>query len=146
MLTKEAILGARHLPVEEVHVPEMAAADGDDLVYVRGMTGAERDLWEMSLSVQRGGEMVPDTANATAKALVKCIVDADGNRLFDDRDANELGSQPAVALTRMWKVARRLSGLAPEDVEQKARDFPAADGSGSSTGSPNGSAAPSLIS
>jgi hypothetical protein len=51
MLTKEAILAATHLPLEEVHVPEWADADGDDVVYIRGMTGAERDLWEISLEV-----------------------------------------------------------------------------------------------
>src|SRR5215472_4426467 len=114
MLTKDSILAAAHLPVEEVHVPEWADANGDDLVYVRGMTGAERDLWEMSLQVERGGQMVPDTANATAKALVRCISDAGGNRLFDDRDANELGAQPSAALMRCWREARRLSGIGAE--------------------------------
>jgi len=141
MLSKDAILGARHLPVEKVHVPEWADADGDDLVYVRGMTGADRDLWEMSLTVERAGEIVPDQANATAKALVRCIVDADGNRLFTDRDANDLGSQPAAALTRVWRVARRLSGLGPDAEAEKLRDFPGPDGNDSSTVSPNGSAA-----
>jgi len=146
MLSKDAIFAARHLPAEEVHVPEWADENGDDVVYVRGMTGAERDLFEMSLTVERNGEQVQDAANATAKALVKCIVDADGNRIFDDRDANELGSQPAAALMRAWRVARRLSGLGPEDVAEKARDFPAATGSGSNTPSPNGSVSPSPVS
>lgn len=139
MLSKAAILGARHLPVEEVHVPELADADGDDLVYVRGMTGAERDMWEMSLTVERGGQVVPDSANATAKALVRCIVDAEGNRLFEDGDANELGAQPAVALMRMWRVARRLSGLGPDAEKAAEANFGEAPGSDSSTGSPNGS-------
>ena len=142
MLTKDAILTAKHLPAEEVHVPEWADENGDDVVYVRGMTGAERDQWESSLTVERGGEQVTDAANATAKALVKCIVDADGNRVFGDRDANELGTQPAVALMRAWRVARRLSGLGPEDVAEKARDFPGTPGSGSSSTSPNGSVSP----
>jgi len=139
MLTKAAILGAQHLPAEEVHVPEWAGPDGDDVVYVRGMTGAERDLWEMSQYVIRDGEQVPDQANATAKALVKCIVDAEGNRLFGDRDANELGAQPAVALTRVWRVARRLSGLGPEEVKAAAENFGEAPGRGSSSTSLNGS-------
>src|SRR5215468_8465071 len=142
MLSKDVIFAARHLPVEQVHVPEWADEDGDDVVYIRGMTGADRDLWEMSLTVERNGEQVPDTANATAKALVKCIVDADGNRIFDDRDANELGSQPAAALMRAWRVARRLSGLGPENIAEKARDFPGPPGSDSSSISPNGSVAP----
>src|SRR5262249_26575385 len=144
MLSKDAIFAARHLPAEEVHVPEWADENGDDVVFVRGMTGAERDLWEMSQYVERDGQMVSDQANATAKALVKCIVDAEGNRVFDDRDANELGSQTAAALMRAWRVARRLSGMGPEAEAEKARDFPAATGSDSSSTSPNGLASPSL--
>lgn len=143
MLTKAAILAAAHLPVEQVHVPEWKDGDGDDLVYVRGMTGAERDMWEMSLTVERDGQMVPDQANATAKALVRCIVDAEGNRLFEDRDANELGTQPAAALMRVWRVARRLSGIGADAEAEKLRDFPEANGPGSSTPSPNGLAAQS---
>lgn len=146
MLTKAAILASTHLPAEEVHVPEWADADGDDLVYVRGMTGAERDEFEASLWVDRDGQNTYDPRNSTAKALVRCIVDADGNRIFSDRDANELGAQPSSALTRCWRVARRLSGLGPEEVAEKARDFPEASGSDSNTPSLNGSVSPSLVS
>lgn len=115
-------------------------------MFVRGMTGAERDLWESSLYVERGGEQVPDSANGTAKALVKCIVDADGNRVFDDRDANELGSQPAAALMRVWRVARRLSGLGPEDVKAATENFGDPAGNASSSTSPNGLASQSAVS
>ena len=146
MLTKAAILASTHLPTEEVHVPEWVDADGDDLVYVRGMTGAERDEFEASLWVDRDGQNVYDPRNSTAKALVRCIVDADGNRIFGDRDANELGSQPSSALMPLWRVARRLSGLGPEEVAEKARDFPPTTGSDSNTPSLNGSASPSLVS
>jgi hypothetical protein len=146
MLSKDAILAAPRLPVEEVHVPEWADENGDDVVFVRGMTGAERDQFEMSLTVERNGEQVQDAANATAKALVKCIVDADGNRVFGDRDANELGAQPAAALMRVWRVARRLSGLGPEDMKAAVENFGEAAGSGSSSTSPNGMASPSRVS
>lgn len=135
MLTKTDIFAAKHLPAEEVDVPEWGGT-----VFVRGMTGSERDLYEASLYVDRGGEATFDNANSTAKALVKCIVDAEGNRVFDDRDANELGSQPAAALMRIWRVARRLSGLGPEDVKAAAEDFGDPAGSVSSSTSPNGSA------
>jgi hypothetical protein len=143
MLSKDAILHAPPPKVEEVHVPEWKDADGDDVVYVRGMTGAERDLWEMSLTVERGGQMVSDGANATAKALVKCIVTAEGQRVFDDRDANELGAQPAAALMRLWRVARRLSGLGPDEEKAAAENFGEAPGSDSSSISQNGSVSPS---
>lgn len=146
-LSKEAILKAPDLPAEEVSVPEWAPEPGmDATVLVRGMTGAERDRYEQSLYVERGGQMVQDTANATAKAVTMCVVDDDGTRVFADGDANELGQKSAAALMRVWRVIRRLSGLGAEAVQEATADFTQGTGSGSSTGSPNGSAAPSPVS
>jgi len=47
---------------------------------------------------------------------------------------------------RVFEVAARLSGLDEEDVAARERDFPEVTGSGSSTPSPNGSAAVSAVS
>ena len=142
-LTREAILAANDLPTEEVAVPEWGPGA---VVLVRGMTGAERDVWEGSLTVERGGQTVQDVTNATAKAIVRCIVDENGNRVLNDRDANELGAKSAVALMRVWRVARRLSGIGAEAIEGKTADFTQASGSGSPSTSPNGSAKPELVS
>ena len=140
-LSKEAILAAEDTRTEEVEVPEWGGS-----VLVRGMTGRERDDFESSMLIQDGGQAGRDLRNTRAKLVAKCAVDGDGRRLFADDDVAALGEKSAAALVRVFEVAARLSGLDEEDVAARERDFPAATGSGSSTTSPNGSAAVSAVS
>src|SRR5262249_4971199 len=136
-LTKDAILAAEDLVTEEVQVPEWGGT-----VLVRGLTGRERDEFEASMMVHRGGQMVADVRNSRAKLVAKCVVGDDGKRLFADEDAAALGEKSGAALARVFDVVARLSGLSEDDVKDRERDFTPATGSGSSTGSPNGSAGP----
>jgi hypothetical protein len=136
LLSKDAILAAADLVTEEVPVPEWGGS-----VLVRGLTGQQRDDFESSMLIQAGGQLGRDLRNTRAKLAAKCMVDGDGKRLFADSDVAALGEKSAAALMRVFDVASRLSGLTEEDVAGRERDFPGPAGSGSSTGSPNGSAA-----
>ena len=140
-LSKDAILSVADLVTEEVEVPEWGGS-----VLVRGLTGRERDDFEASMMIQRGGQVVADVRNTRAKLVAKCAVDDDGRRLFTDEDAAALGEKSGAALARVFDVVARLSGLSEDDVKARERDFPPATGTGSSTGSPNGSAAPLAVS
>jgi hypothetical protein len=140
-LSKEAILAADDTRTEEVEVPEWGGS-----VLVRGMTGRERDEFESSMLIQAAGQTARDLRNTRAKLVAKCAVDDDGARLFTDGDVTALGEKSAAALVRVFEVAARLSGLDEEDVAARERDFPEVTGSGSSTPSPNGSAAVSAVS
>lgn len=114
-LTREQILAAKDLPSEPVHVPEW----GGDL-FVRTMTGVERDAFEQSLLSNRGKDKQVNTRNIRARLVVLCAVDAKGNRLFADDDAGALGKKSAAALDRVFAVAQRLNGLRDTDVEELA--------------------------
>ena len=140
-LSKDDILGRDDRRTEEVAVPEWSGS-----VLVRGMTGRERDDFESSMLIQAGGQAGRDLRNTRAKLVAKCAVDDDGARLFTDGDVTALGEKSAAALVRVFEVAARLSGLDEEDVAARERDFPEVTGSGSSTPSPNGSAAVSAVS
>jgi len=122
-LGRDAILRAAALRTEEVKVPEWADPEtGADTVLVRELRGRERDEWEASLAVQRGREMVRDTANIRAKLAALSIVGEDGEPLFTLRDVNALGELSAAALERVFEVASRLSGLNPADVEEMGKN------------------------
>ena len=140
-LSKESILTATDLPTEEVEVPEWGGS-----VLVRGMTGRERDEFEASMVGQRGGQEYRDYGNLRAKAVVKCVVGDDGERLFTDQDASALGEKSFAALERVYDVIARLSGLREADVQARERDFPGPTGTGSSSSSQNGLAAQSAVS
>lgn len=118
ILTRDAILQAQDLPRELVEVPQWGGS-----VYVRALTGAERDAFETSIVEQRGKSTKMNLKNIRAKLVALTVVDEEGNRIFSDSDASALGKKSAAALDKAFEVAQRLSGLRPEDVEELSKNF-----------------------
>ena len=112
-LTKDAILKAKDLKTVEVSVPEW-----NGKVFVKTLTGAERNQWEMSIVKGRKVNL----SNAMAELCVRAIVNSKGERLFADADATELGRKSAKALGRVYDVAAELNGLSPKDVEDLVKN------------------------
>jgi hypothetical protein len=138
-LSRDDVLKADDRVTEEVVCPEWGGS-----VLVRGMTGRERDSWEVSLRDQRSGQRIPGRMNnIRSQVIVRCIVDDDGARLFTDADVAALGEKSGAAIDRVYDVAARLSGLSEEDEKEMAEDFGGEGGGSSSTASPSGSGKPS---
>jgi hypothetical protein len=112
-LTRAAILGNTNLRTEVVQVPEWSGA-----VNVRELTGSERDSFEASIVDLKsaGGDVNAD--NIRAKLVARTVVDDAGERLFTDDDVAELGKLSAGALSRVYNVAARLSGITADDLEE----------------------------
>lgn len=130
-LTKEQLLAAAapgHLPRERVECPEL-----DGHVWVRGMTGAERDSFERSNYVVRHGRVEPKLDNVRARLAVRCLVDNDGNRLFGNDDADALGQLRADTLSKIYAVAQRLSNVTEEDLVELKKLSESAAGTASSS-------------
>lgn len=107
--TRDSILAANDLPKRAVDVPEWGAT-----VYVRSMTGDERDGWEQWLLDTKDG-----TRRVRARYCALVMVDAEGARLFDDTDSDieALGRKSASALDRVFSAALSLNGMAAGDQE-----------------------------
>jgi hypothetical protein len=119
ILKRDEILAANDIVIELVDVPEWSE-DKKAQVYVKGMTGAERDRFESSIVKQRGKEQVMDLADIRAKLASLTICDENGKRLFTDADTKALGQKSASALQRVFGIAQRLSGIGDEDVKELA--------------------------
>lgn len=102
-LSKDQILGAVDFNFVEVEVPEWGGS-----VRIRGLSAAERDQFEARLGVSQ------DLTNMRARLVVSCLVDDDGNRIFKDSEASELGKKNAAVLTRLFDEVRNLSGMSDE--------------------------------
>jgi len=50
------------------------------------------------------------------------ITDNDGTLLFSQADIESLGAKSCAALDRIYAVAQRLNGLAPEDIKELAKN------------------------
>lgn len=156
VLDRAGILGAEDARVEPVEVPEWGGT-----VLVRALTAAERDHYEAGLLEERteqrprgpGGKRkgtrqtlgisLGRLENARAKLVVLCVVNQRGERLFGDDDVKALGAKSALALNRVYEMARDLAGLTDEDVAELAEGLDDGPIDGDSSSSPATSGAPS---
>ena len=129
LLSREHILGADDRRTEDVPVPEWGGT-----VRVRALSGAERDAYEAGIVTLRGdGTKSVNLKNLRGRLVSLSCVDDEGNRLFSDEDAIALGDRSASALERVFDVARKLSGLSEDDVEELAEGFGDAPSGGSTS-------------
>lgn len=129
-LTAEAILAASDIQTEAVDVAEWGGK-----VYVRGLTAAERDRYDREIvSIdKKGNTSIGRLDNLRALLVVRCLVDENGDRLFQDSQARELGGKSSVVIGRLWEVAARLSGMSSATEEAEAEAFAEAQDDDTST-------------
>lgn len=118
LLTATEILSANDLPQELVEVPEWGGS-----VYVRGLSGSERDQYEISIHGARVDSKTLNMANMRARLCALTICNENGERLFNDLQIEALGRKSAQALERVFDVARRLAGLTKADVDELAKEL-----------------------
>ena len=107
MLDRKAIFQAVDLDIKEVPVPEWG---GD--ICMRGLTARERDHFEASIG------QAANLENLRARLVVLCVCDDKGTRTFKDSDAVELGKKNAQVVNRLFDIARSMSGMSDEDVQE----------------------------
>lgn len=118
VLNREAILAVKDIQIESVKVPEWGGS-----VFVKGMTGAERDRFETEIVTISGEDAKVDMRDIRAKLCVRAICDESGKRLFAPADIKALSKKSAKALQRVFKVAQRLSGISDDDVKELAGEL-----------------------
>lgn len=115
-LNKEQILGMEDLAREKLFIPEWK-----NDVFVRTMSGAERDSFEAKISAESGNKEI-QLKNMRARLAVLTLCDENGKQLFETKDAPELGMKSAAALDRIFDVAQRLSKIGDDDVEKLVKN------------------------
>lgn len=123
VLTKNAILSQSDREIELVEVPEWGG-----VVFVRSLSGEERDQFEASIIERNGRDVRTNLRNLRARLVVLAACDESGNPIFSPGDADALGAKSAAALDRIFSVAQRLSGLRENDVQELAENFAAPRG------------------
>lgn len=112
MSLRDQILGASDLPKQEVPCPEWGCT-----VYVRSMSGAERDWFEAQVTQIND---LPASAPRNIRALLVALtaVDADGMRIFSEADVDALGKKSAAVLDRLWRASLELNRIGSDELEQ----------------------------
>lgn len=114
LLNRESVLAATDTRTEVVSVPEWGGE-----VIVRGLSGTELEKFESSITSTKGK---PVLDHVRARLCQLAIVGEDGRPMFKPHDVVALGAKSAVALNRVFDVARRLSGMTKEEVEEIAKN------------------------
>ena len=126
LLTKQEILDIQDIEIEQVDVVEWGGH-----VFVKGMSGIERDTFEASIVQQRGKDARVNMVNIRAKLAAQTICDEEGVKMFTEKDVHALGKKSASALQRVFDVAQRLSGITGDDIEELAEEMEANPSDGS---------------
>lgn len=116
MLNRTQILSASDRVIEKVDVPEWKGH-----VFVRSLTGAERDIFEDANLVrqQKRNTVKFDIRirNAKAHLVVLAACDEAGEPIFEEKDVAVLSTKSAAAIDRIYDVAARLSGITKEVMD-----------------------------
>lgn len=118
MLSREEILGLDDLVREPVVIPEWK----NETLFVRVMSGTERDLFEAEMLRDPEADPATRMQNLRARLAVLTVCDAEGKSLFFLSDVEALGKKSSRALDRIFEVARRLNALTPEEVDTLAKN------------------------
>lgn len=112
---RDIILAADDASTELVEVPQWGVT-----IEVRGMSGRDRAAFLSSYTDPETGRvnwgmLYPSLITATA-------FDPDnGERIFDDGDADAINGKSGAALERVAQVALRLSGMQQEDEDKAGK-------------------------
>jgi hypothetical protein len=123
LLNRDQLLTPEKLEVVKVNLGK------DEFVYVRQMTGRERDHFEQSLikenkNVEGGYEK--SLEDFRAKLSVCTVCDAEGKLIFQQNDYSVLSqSMSAARLEKIVNVAQKLNKISEEDKEGLVKNFEA---------------------
>lgn len=100
-LTKQDIINAPDRVFDEVEVPEWGGK-----VRIASFTADQALRYG---DVQRLRSEGKSSQNPLTLMLVMCIVDENGNQLFDEKDLEALGKRSTEALLRVVKAVREIN-------------------------------------
>ncbi len=135
-LNREALLQRDELKIEKVQLTR-------GFVYVREMTGREKDIWEQSMLKQKpsGNKNAPVEYETTledfrAKLAVVTVCDEKGELLLKPQDAKELNKMMSASNEeRIVETAQRLNAITEKDKEEILKNLEAEQEEGSNSGS-----------
>jgi hypothetical protein len=131
LLDKKKLLERDELLTEKVEF------ENGNYVYVRQMTGHERDVFERSLYVMDGNNK-PTTKldDFRAKLAVVTVCDEDGKLLLDPKDYLLLSNAMSAAkLEKIVNAAQKLNAITEADKEALVKNSDAGQPGSSSLGS-----------
>jgi len=109
-LSAQDILSCDDSMAQKINIPEWG---GD--VYIRTMSGSERDSWELHAEAQLDKT---NSVNVRAKLASLTLCDEKGKRLFSDNQLAALGKKSGKALDRVYSASLKLNKVTDADIKE----------------------------
>lgn len=116
-LTRESILAVEDRETVSVPVPEWGQ---DAIVYVRSLTGAERDALEVGIADARKDGTL--RLNQRARLVCAFACTSTGGTLFLPTDIEVLTQKSAIALSRIVDAGLQLNAMREEDAQEAVKN------------------------
>lgn len=118
MFTKDDLRGAKN-PVSRI---DLEINGKRDCLYVRGMTGAERDSWENEQFEARKSGDKKTLRKYRASLYVRMACDEKGALLCTPEDSEWVKDLPCAVLEPVVEEGQRLSGMTGATVEEISKN------------------------
>jgi hypothetical protein len=135
-LTKDLLLQRDDLKIEKVELTR-------GHVFVREMTGHEKDVWEQSMLKQKPGtggiggkalEYETTLEDFRAKLAIVTVCDAEGNLLFEPKDVKTLNKMMSASnMEKVIEVAQRINVISQKDKDELLKNSEAEPDASSSS-------------
>jgi hypothetical protein len=102
-----------------VPTPEWGPDSG---VYVRSLSGAERDLWDAGNWKTVAGKVVPNPEHRRARMVVLAATDEHGVKLFNNDDVRWLSDKSGAVLDRIFEAVANISATSPAALEEAEKN------------------------
>ena len=116
MLSRDQILHAEDLIVEEIDVPEWGGK-----VFLRVMTGTNRGLYDGKYA--KINEMPHLHHDVRIQLLIYTLCDEHGNQLFTNQDIPILGAKNGSVIDRLFDIAMEMNGIGKKGVENETKNL-----------------------
>jgi hypothetical protein len=115
-MNREEFLAANDRVIEPV---EVLVGGKKVTMYVRSLTGAERDRWEASnvLKDKKTGTFDVKMENLRARLIEIAACHEDGSPYFQPGDVARIGQKNARTVAALYDASARISGISKEDLE-----------------------------
>lgn len=119
-VTRDELLKCKP-PTEELYIEQLSQS-----VRIRGLTvGARGKYWKLlGVKTDESGKATASNLDLSAMEdllIIESVVDDAGNPLFTDADVELIHGLDPVVIDEIVAVAKRLSGLTEESVEDVAK-------------------------
>jgi len=123
LLNRDGLLKKEKLEIKKIDVGK------GDHVYIRQLTGKERDDWEKDFTIKiknDSGKVIgrdQKLEGLLAKLLVRSVCDKDGNLLLKPEDHSAISeNMSAKRLNKIVEAAQELNGITEKDKEELVKN------------------------